>query len=71
MKDKNDVELVAAFKNGDQFAFDKLLFKYKDKIFTICYRFLGDYEDAKDCSQEVFIKVYYSIKDFRQDAAFL
>jgi len=46
-------------------AFDALMIKYKDMVFNLCYRILGDYDDANDCAQETFIKVYRSVKNFK------
>jgi RNA polymerase sigma-70 factor, ECF subfamily len=65
-----DKELVKASQSGDRIAFNKLINKYKDKISKICYRFLGNYEDAEDCAQEVFVKTYCSIKKFKGTSPF-
>jgi RNA polymerase sigma-70 factor (ECF subfamily) len=65
-----DTALVRAFQAGDKAAFDRLVLKHKDKLFNMCYWFLGDYEDANDLAQETFIKVYRSIRKFRFESAF-
>lgn len=49
--------------------FDELVLKHKDKVFNLCYRFLGDYEEANDCAQEAFVKAYRSLKDFRFESS--
>jgi RNA polymerase sigma-70 factor (ECF subfamily) len=67
---QKDRVLVRAFLAKDKSAFDKLVLKYQNKIFNLGYRLLGDYEEANDCAQEVFIKVYRSLKNFRFDSAF-
>ena len=67
---RKDEELVRAFQGGDKAAFDVLVVKYKDKVFNLCYRFLGDQQEANDSAQVVFIKVYRSLKKFRQESAF-
>jgi len=67
---ETDAALVRAFQAGDKEAFDKLVLRYQDKVFHICLRFLTDYEEANDSAQEVFVKVYVSLKRFRGDAAF-
>lgn len=51
-------------------AFDRLVIKYRDRVFTICYRMLGEYEEANDCAQDVFIKVYRNLSGFRFQSGF-
>jgi RNA polymerase sigma-70 factor (ECF subfamily) len=65
-----DVRLISAFLSGEKEAFDKLVLKYKDRVFNSCYRLLGDYEEANDCAQEVFVKVYRALKNFRSESRF-
>ncbi len=65
-----DAALVRAIQAGDMAAFDKLVLKHKDKLFNIVYWFLGDYQEANDCAQETFIKVFKSLKNFRFESAF-
>jgi RNA polymerase sigma-70 factor (ECF subfamily) len=65
-----DAALVRAFQKGDKAAFDNLVRKHKDKLFNLVYWFLGDYQEANDCAQEIFIKVFKSLKKFRFEAAF-
>jgi RNA polymerase sigma-70 factor (ECF subfamily) len=65
-----DVRLIEEFLAGENSSFDRLVLKYKDRVLNICYRMLGDYDEAVDMSQETFIKVYRSIAKFRFDAAF-
>ncbi|HIE44373.1 MAG TPA: sigma-70 family RNA polymerase sigma factor [Candidatus Omnitrophica bacterium] len=67
---REDRELVEAFQANREGVFDKLVLKYKDKVFNLCYRFLGDYEEANDCAQEVFVKLYRSLKKFQQKSSF-
>ncbi|MCK5724659.1 MAG: sigma-70 family RNA polymerase sigma factor [Gammaproteobacteria bacterium] len=67
---KEDGELVKAFQAGDKTAFDALVLRHKDKLFNLCYWFLGDRQEANDSAQDVFIKVFRSIKKFRFESAF-
>ena len=67
---EEDTALVRAFQVGDRAAFDKLVLKHKDNLFNTVYRFLGDYQEANDCAQETFIKVFKSLKKFRFESAF-
>jgi len=65
-----DQDLVRAFQAGDKAAFDKLVIKHKDRIFSLCYWFLGDKQEANDSAQETFIKAYQSLRKFRFESAF-
>ena len=67
---REDAILIRAFQGGDKAAFDKLVLKHQHKLFNLCYRFLGDYQEANDSAQETFIKVYRSLKKFRFESAF-
>jgi len=65
-----DAALVRSFQAGNKAAFDKLVLKHKDRIFNLCFRFLGDYQEANDSAQEVFVKAYRSLKGFRFESVF-
>jgi RNA polymerase sigma-70 factor (ECF subfamily) len=65
-----DVAFVRAVQGGDMAAFDQLVIKHKDKLFNMVYWLLGDYQEANDCAQEIFIKVFKSIKKFRFQSSF-
>ena len=67
---REETLLIRAFCGGDKAAFDNLVLKHKDRVFNLCYRLLGDYEEANDSAQETFIKVYGSLKKFRFESAF-
>ncbi len=69
-KRSEDYDEIRSFIKGEIASFDRLVIKYKDKIFNLCYRFLTDYDDADDCAQEVFVNVYRSLKNFRFEASF-
>jgi len=65
-----DAALVRAIQAGDMAAFDQLVLKHKDKLFNMVYWFLGDYQEANDCAQDTFIKVFKSLKKFRFESSF-
>jgi RNA polymerase sigma-70 factor (ECF subfamily) len=67
---REDAVLIRAFQGGDKAAFDELVLKHQHKLFNLCYRVLGDYQEANDSAQETFIKVYRSLKKFRFESAF-
>ena len=65
-----DATLVDAFQTGDKSAFDELVRKHKDRIFNLCYWFLGDYQEANDCAQDTFIKIYRNLLQFKFQSTF-
>lgn len=65
MSNREDFQLVNKILNNENRAFDMLVMKYKNMIFNLCFRILNDYEDANDCSQETFIKVFKNLKKFK------
>lgn len=70
MEQLEETALIKAFLAGDRSAFDKLVLCHQDRVFNVCYRLLGDHEDAGDCAQETFVKVYRSLKGFRFGSSF-
>ena len=58
----NDASLIAAYKGGNEDAFEKLLDKYKNKVYTKVYLIVKDRFLAEDLLQEVFIKAIDKIK---------
>lgn len=62
--------LVRRVLAGDDRAFDKLVLLHQKFVFNLCYRLMGDYDDANDCAQEVFVKVARSLKGFKFNSSF-
>ncbi len=65
-----DTELVEDFQRGDVSAFDELVERYGKKVFSYVYRMLGDYHESEDAFQDVFTRIYATIKSFRGRASF-
>ena len=63
-------EVIENCKAGDESAFAEIVLTYQKKVFNIAYRMLGNREEAKDLSQEVFLSVLESIKDLREEMKF-
>lgn len=59
-----DAELIELSQKGDDQAFQKLVEQYRTRVASIAYQVLGNYEDARDVAQEVFIKLYRGIHGF-------
>jgi RNA polymerase sigma-70 factor (ECF subfamily) len=49
---------------GDAVAWEEIVQKYNRRIYNICYRFAGSGDDAEDLTQEVFIKMYRTLKTY-------
>jgi RNA polymerase sigma-70 factor, ECF subfamily len=62
--DANEVELVARLRAGDEGAFREIIARYASRISRVCYGILRNLDDADEIAQEVFAKVYFSIKGF-------
>jgi RNA polymerase sigma-70 factor (ECF subfamily) len=54
---------------GDDTAFDQIVLRYQDMVFSLSCRLLGGYDEAVDLSQEVFLQVYRKLSSFRRDAS--
>jgi RNA polymerase sigma-70 factor (ECF subfamily) len=64
-----DLELVEKFQQGDEISFNELVKRYQEKIYWIARRIVADHDAADDIAQEVFIKAYSALKDFRGESA--
>ena len=65
---ENEQILIDRFCTGDHAAFHELVGRHKKKVYYLAYDITGDHHEAEDISQEVFIKMYRSLKTFRRDA---
>jgi RNA polymerase sigma-70 factor (ECF subfamily) len=63
-------EVIECCKAGDKEAFEAIVLHYQKKVFNIAYRMLLNLEEAKDLAQEVFLSVFDSIKDLREEIKF-
>ncbi|HEY6900601.1 MAG TPA: sigma-70 family RNA polymerase sigma factor [Puia sp.] len=65
-----DTEIIKRVLQGEQVLFASLVERYQQYVFTLVYRFTNNREDAEEISQDVFIKAYRSLADFRGEAKF-
>jgi RNA polymerase sigma-70 factor (ECF subfamily) len=62
--------LIRKAKNGDVHAFENLIEIHRKRVYNIALKMLHNQEDAYDITQEVFIRVFKSMKEFREEASF-
>src|SRR5919202_6928523 len=65
-----DRELVATAVSGVEGSFEELVRRYQRPISAYVYRMVGNYESALDLTQEIFIKVYNSLRRYRSEFKF-
>ncbi len=66
----SDEDLIERFQNGDLYAFDLIVKRYKNQLLNFVYRFLGNAEEAEDLVQETFLRVYRNRKAYQKVAKF-
>ncbi len=70
MKTQEDLKYIDSVLAGDTDAFTALVNKYKDMVFTIIVKIVGNEADAEELSQDVFLKVYHSLGSFKRESRF-
>lgn len=63
--------LVSRIQAGDEIAFRELVDRYQTKVLSIVHGILRNHNDAEDIAQQVFAKVYFSIKNFDSRSSLL
>lgn len=62
VKTQTDQQLINLYLGGNERAFEELLHRHKDKIYTSIYLFVKDHAKAEDIFQEVFIKIIDTLR---------
>jgi RNA polymerase sigma-70 factor (ECF subfamily) len=65
----DDRGLVSACLAGDRAAFDLIVERHQRTVYRVCYRFVGNHEDASDLAQDVFIRAYKGLPRFKGQSA--
>jgi RNA polymerase sigma-70 factor, ECF subfamily len=68
--DGTDDQWVRRVQAGEADAFEPLVERHQKPIFNLLYRWLGDYDEAAEAAQEVFLAAFRSIRQFRGEAKF-
>jgi len=66
----SDSEIISLVLKGDHNAYALLVERYKSYVFTLTLRFTKNREDAEEISQDIFVKAYRSLADFKGTAKF-
>ncbi|MBC7864896.1 MAG: RNA polymerase sigma factor [Bacteroidia bacterium] len=64
----NEQDFIEALKAGDNTAFAKLIEDYKNKVYNSCLGIVQSEAEAEDITQEIFVEVWHSVKNFRGDS---
>lgn len=65
-----DTDIISRVLKGEQNLFASLVERYQNYVFTLVLRFTDSREDAEEISQDIFVKAYRSLADFRGEAKF-
>ena len=65
-----DIDIIARVLNGDHNAYSALVERYQNYVFTISLRYVKARGDAEEVSQDVFVKAYRSLADFKGQSKF-
>lgn len=65
----NEKKFIKNLKNGDREAFAELVAMYKDSLLNVCYGYIKDKDDAEDLAQDVFLEVYKTLPNFKEESS--
>ena len=65
----DDRALITAFLAGRREAFDVIVERHRRAVYQLCYRFVGNHDDANDLAQDTFIRAYRGLRGFRARAS--
>src|SRR6476660_4733895 len=69
LEEADDRTLVAAFLDGRREAFDVIVERHRRNVYQLCYRFVGNHEDASDLAQDVFVRAFKGRRKFKGDSS--
>ena len=68
LEQSSEQRLIARLRARDLTAFEELVSHFERPVYALCFRLLGDAEEARDAAQETFLKVYRGLGGFRADS---
>ncbi|AFM40095.1 RNA polymerase sigma factor, sigma-70 family [Desulfosporosinus acidiphilus SJ4] len=66
----HDTELITGILNGNAKLYEEIIERYQTGVYRTAYYYTQNVEDARDITQEIFIKVYNKLAGFKQGSAF-
>ncbi len=69
LHDADDLTLVAAHLQDRRDAFDVIVERHRRNVYRLCYRFVGNHEDASDLAQDVFMRAFKGLHKFKGDSS--
>ncbi len=70
MRELTDAEVIESVRKGNQSDFEILVDRYKNKAFSLLCNMLKDNMEAEEVLQDAFLKAYYGLNNFKQEAKF-
>jgi RNA polymerase sigma-70 factor (ECF subfamily) len=67
--DMSEADLIAACQAGLPGAFDVIVERHRRSVYQLCYRFVGNHEDASDLTQDVFLRAFRGLRTFKGQSA--
>jgi RNA polymerase sigma-70 factor, ECF subfamily len=65
----DDRTLVEAFLGGRRDAFDVIVERHQRSVYQLCYRFMNNHEDASDLAQDVFVRAFKGLRNFKNESS--
>ncbi len=65
-----DFKVIEAVLNGNTASFEKIIERYEAMVFDLAYKHLQNYEDAKDLTQEIFLKIFNQLDKYDSNYKF-
>src|SRR3954469_20987931 len=65
----DESQLVAACLAGRSGAFDLIVERHRRALYQLCYRFVGNHEDASDLTQDVLLRAYRGLRNFKGNSS--
>lgn len=66
----DEIKCIKKAARGDASAFEELVVRYQTQIYHLCFRMVGNSDDAQDMTQEAFLKAWKGLPSFQFDSAF-
>lgn len=65
----DDRALVDAFLDGRPEAFDVIVDRHRRHVYQLCFRFMNNHEDASDLAQDVFVRAFKGLRNFKNESS--